>query len=129
MIRSALILPAIFGLWSCSDETLSGYGAAGVVWELEELDGQAAPARATLSFPQEGQIQGEAPCNQFSGQQTVPYPWFKAENIAATRRACPHLQAEAAFFAALSEMTLAEVAGNVLILRNDAGREMVFRAE
>ena len=129
MIRAAMIVSAFFGLWSCGDETLSGYGATGVVWQWAELDGQSVAARATLIFPEEGRIEGEAPCNRFSGVQTVPYPWFKAERIAATKRACPDLAAEAAFLEALSEMTLAELAGDVLILRNDAGREMVFRAE
>lgn len=129
MIRAALVLPLLAGLLHCTgDETLSGYGAQGVTWRLQEMDGAPYPAKATLTFPEEGRIAGEAPCNSFSGAQTVPYPWFRAEQVAATRRACPELEAEAAFFRALSEMTLAEVAGDTLILKTEDGREMVFRA-
>jgi heat shock protein HslJ len=56
----------------------------------------------------------------------APYPWFEAGDIAVTRRACPDLAAETAFFDALADMTLAEVAGDALILSTPDGREMVF---
>ena len=52
---------------------------------------------------------------------------IKIEDVAATKRACPDLAAENAYFTALQSMTLSEVLGNVLILSNDAGDEMVFR--
>lgn len=129
MIRTALLFSAIGGLFGCADETLSGYGAADVTWVLAELDGQPFTARATLSFPEEGTITGKAPCNNFHGAQSAPYPWFAVDQIATTRMACPDLDdAEHDFLNALKEMTLAEVAGNTLLLSNDAGRKMVFEA-
>ncbi|MEL6647462.1 MAG: META domain-containing protein [Pseudomonadota bacterium] len=129
MIRMGLSLSALLGLFSCSDETLTGYGAAETQWVLQEIDGAEFEARAVLEFPEEGAITGQAPCNTFSGQQTVPYPWFKAENLAVTRKACPDLSAENMFFEALQAMTLAEVGADTLFLSNDAGRKMVFVAE
>ena len=129
MIRLALGFTALTAFFACADETLSGYGAADKLWVLKELDGAAFTARVTLEFPEEGVIQGKAPCNTFRGSQTVPYPWFKAEKIAATRMACPELEAENVFFKALSEMTLAEVGMDTMFLSNDAGRKMVFLAE
>lgn len=123
---SALILLAV--LPRCGDETLAGYGAAGKEWQLTELDGKPFAATATLAFRQEGKLEGDAPCNRYFGEQTAPYPWFSAERIGATRRACPELEREAAYLAALQDMTLAEVAGDTMILSNDAGREMVFTA-
>lgn len=129
MIRGALGISALLGLFSCADETLSGYGAADTVWVLQTIDGAAFAARATLIFPEEGVLQGEAPCNTFRGAQTVPYPWFNAGNIAVTRKACPDLDAEQTFFDALQEMTLAEVGPDSLFLSNDDGRKMVFSAE
>ncbi|MHA6263172.1 META domain-containing protein [Arenibacterium sp. CAU 1754] len=128
MLRNFAILSLIC-LPACrSDETLTGYGASGVVWTLAEMDGRRFAARATLRFPEPGQIAGNAPCNAYSGKQTAPYPWFQAENIAATHRACPDLAAENAFFSALSAMTLAEVGNGTLILSTETGREMVFTA-
>jgi len=112
----------------CADETISGYADATTTYRLVELDGAAFDAQATIRFPEEGRIAGSGPCNAFSAQQGAPYPWFDVGPIAATKRACPDLAAEAAFFAALAEMTLSEVAGPVLILSNDSGRELLFRA-
>lgn len=126
-LRLAVAATAV--LAACSgDETLTAYGAADRTFRLTEIDGTPFPARATIAFPEPRRIEGEAPCNRFSGVQTVPYPWFSAEAIAATRRACPELAAEAAFFDALSAMTLAEVTGGTLILSTPEGREMVFTA-
>ena len=130
MIRAALALPALAGLLTCAgDETLSGYGATDAVWVLQELDNAPFTAHATLIFPEEGALKGDAPCNTYTGAQTAPYPWFAAENITSTRRACPDLTAETTYFTAIAEMTLAEVSGDTLILSNDAGRMMVFAAQ
>ena len=110
------------------DETLTGYGAADVEWQLQEIAGERFAARATLSFPEEGKLSGDAPCNSYTGRQTAPYPWFQATDIAVTRRACPDLPAETRFLQELGAMTLAEVVGDTLILSDDDGREMVFHA-
>lgn len=111
------------------DETVAGYGATDKLWRLIEMDGAAVDYTATLTFPQAGQIAGAAPCNSYSATMTVPYTWFGVDALTATRRACPELASETAFFAALSDMTLSEVLGNTLILSTDDGREMVFNAD
>ena len=126
----AITLCAGLALAGCyEDETLTGYGAAENLWLLQSIDGQPYTARATLEFPEAGTIAGQAPCNRFSGAQSAPYPWFSAERIAVTKMACPELQDETLFLRALAEMTLVEVAGDTLLLTNDTGREMVFRAQ
>lgn len=128
LARLACLLAAL-GLSACrADETVAGHGASGRTWTLAELDNMPFTARATLTFPETGRIAGQAPCNRYFATLTVPYPWFKAEAIGATRMACPDLAAESAYLAALGEMTLSEVLGDVLILRDDAGRSMVFKA-
>lgn len=124
-----LLLIALAALAACKDETLTGYGAAGQTWVLHSIDGAPFTQRATIAFPEEGRITGDAPCNSYFARQTLPYPWFKAEGIGATKRACPALAAEQAYFDALARMTLAEVAGATLILSTEAGDEMVFRAD
>ncbi|QDC11064.1 META domain-containing protein [Oceanicola sp. D3] len=124
-----LALAALFALpplaTACADETLTGYASG--LYQLEEIDGEGFEWGATLDLSEAGRIAGQAPCNSYSAAQDAPYPWFQPGPIAATRRACLHLNGEAAFFKALSEMTLAEASGPVLILSNEAGREMVFR--
>ena len=121
-----LSLMVLAGCWQ--DETLTGYGAADRLWVLETLDGATFDARAELQFPEKGKITGRAPCNNFFGEQTAPYPWFEAGPIGATRMTCPDMAAETAFLQALAAMTLAEVAADTLILSTEDGREMVFRA-
>jgi heat shock protein HslJ len=123
-------LSIVLVLTACqSDETVSGYGGADRVWVLTSLNDAAFSARATLTFPEEGKIAGEAPCNSYFGAQTAPYPWFKAESIGATRRACPELDAESKYLEALSQATISEISGEILILSNDDGLSMLFSAE
>lgn len=111
------------------DETVTAYGAADKTWRLIEIDGKTVPYEANLRFPEAGQIAGDAPCNSYSGAMTVPYPWFDAQEIVATQLACPDIDAETAYLAALSEMTLSEVLGDTLILSTAEGRKMVFKAD
>lgn len=120
LLTALLILPACF-----QDETVAGY--AGGLWQLTERDGIPVTAAITLDLSDPGQISGTAPCNRYSATQTAPYPWVEIGPIATTRRACPDLQAEQAYLALLSRMTLAEVSGPVLILSNDMGETLSFR--
>ncbi|KIC35006.1 META domain-containing protein [Leisingera sp. ANG-M7] len=128
MLRVVLITSLLLPSACTGDETLSAYGAAGTEWQLQSIDGSAFAAKAILTFPEPGKIAGQAPCNRFLGSQTAPYPWFETGPLAVTRMACPELEAEDAFLKALQKMTLAEVSGDVLILSNEAGREMLFKA-
>lgn len=126
-MRNLLLVP-LFALAACDqDETLVAYGGAGT-WRLSALDGADYSAEATMTLGKGGAVTGTAPCNGWSATQSAPYPWFELSQILSTRRACPDLQAETAFFTALSQMTLSEVAGDTLLLTNDAGREMTFTA-
>ncbi|MGR3291115.1 MAG: META domain-containing protein [Paracoccaceae bacterium] len=127
MLRLFLILPIL--LAAClNDETISGYTDPDAVYHLEELGGSVFTARATISFPEQGRIAGKGPCNSYSASQNAPYPWLELGLIAATRAACSDLATERAFFQTLGQMTLIEVLGDIVILRNDARREMIFRS-
>jgi len=128
-MKPATILLCLMFVTACqADETVRGYGGADKTWMLSELDGRPFPAKATLIFPEAGRIAGEAPCNAYSAEMSVPYPWFEAGPIMTTRRACPDLAAETRFLEALAAMTLSEVLENTLVLSTPDGREMVFTA-
>lgn len=127
-MRIALIFALTFAVSCKADETARAYGAGDSTWMLVEIDGQRFESTATLRFPETGKIDGQGPCNGFSGTMSVPYPWFKTGPLRATRRACPALADETRYFTALSDMTLIEVLGDVMILKNEKGREMMFRA-
>ena len=128
MTRLILTLP-LLALFQCDkDETVAAYGASNQTWTLQEIDGQPFEASALLGFPAEGKIAGNAPCNSYTGTLNAPYPWFEVTDLVATRAACAGLEAEGFYFAALMAMTQSEVSGDVLILRNEDGHEMVFTA-
>ena len=119
-------LAVLLVLGACAaDETVSGYAGAGSSWALSPEAGFGD--RVTLSLPEPGRVEGQAPCNRYNAAQTAPYPWFELGPIASTRMACPELQKEAAFFAALGSMTISEVSGDVLILSNEAGESLTFQ--
>jgi len=127
MFRLILTLP-LLALFQCdTDESVAAYGAADQTWALQEIDGQPYEASALLRFPEEGRIEGNAPCNSYSGTLNAPYPWFEIQDLTATRAACAGLEAEGFYFAALMAMTQSEISGDVLILRNEDGHEMVFK--
>ncbi|SPJ30096.1 META domain-containing protein [Falsiruegeria mediterranea] len=127
-MRTLLILPFLALLQCSSDETIAAYGAAGLTWELQSIDAGRFSVPITLTFPETGRIAGQAPCNAYRATLDAPYPWFELKAFGADTSECPHLVEEGTYFAALLLMTQSEVSGNTLILRSDAGNEMVFTA-
>ena len=128
MLRLFLTLPIL--LAAClKDETVSGYVDQSAVFRLVEVDASPYEFKATISFPNTGVIRGEGPCNTYAAEQSSPYPWFTIGPIRATRRACAELAQETQFFSILESMTLIEALGTVIILRDDAGSEMVFQSD
>lgn len=126
LITLAILLVA---LAACrKDETVRAYGGGDRTWTLKILNDAPFPATATLTFPKTGEIAGQGPCNRYFGAMTVPYPWFEAGPIGSTRMACPDLKVETVFLEALQAATLSEVLGDVMILSNTDGLEMVFNA-
>lgn len=128
MHRLIFILPIL--LAACQkDETISGFVDPQKTFKLEQINGKAFTANADISFPAKGTVSGSSPCNSYSFEQTAPYPWFEIGTMMVTRSVCANFgKEENAFYAALGEMTLSEAVGEVLILQNDSGGEMVFRA-
>jgi len=111
------------------DQTVRAYGADDHIWQLIELRDSPFTAHATLHFPHIGVITGKAPCNSYRAEMHIPYPWFGVSQIASTKRTCPELAAETAFFAALKESSLSNVGQDTLTLSNEAGDPLlVFRS-
>jgi len=80
----------------------------------------------TISFPEEGRIAGQAPCNRYFANQTVPLPWFEVKELGSTKMACPELAMEGRYFELLQKMTTAEITGDTLILKSDNGQTLVY---
>lgn len=108
----------------------------GTLWALETLQGEPFEARAVMAFGEDQSggplLRGEAPCNSFRGIYGVQSPeggMFDAGPLAATRMACPELDAENAFLSALQSAVEAEIRDGRLILRGRDGAEMIFVAD
>jgi len=119
---------ALLALVACGpDETVSGFGSA-EDYTLTGMNGETVKTQITLNISDTGRISGQGPCNNYSADQTAPYPWFAVGPILSTRRACPELAIEQAYFQALASMTISEVAGNILILSNDVKDTLTFQS-
>lgn len=123
---SHLIIIALVLLTWRPDETIRAYGAGDTLWTLHTLDGAPFTAPATLRFTARHEIAGRGPCNSYSATMDIPYPWFGTGPIAATKRACPDLAAEATFFKTLRAASQSEVRNGKLILSNEDGVLMTF---
>jgi heat shock protein HslJ len=99
----------------------------GTEWRLVELNGAPFPARATATLTEDGRITGQAPCNRFAATWSGRWPDLTFQPAAATRMACPELEAEAAFFQALEAVNHAEVGDTGLILTGPEGVRMRFQ--
>ncbi|WP_196941864.1 META domain-containing protein [Pseudooceanicola algae] len=76
-------------------------------WQLHSLNGATVPdaGRATLIIAEEGRLHGVAPCNNYGGSWTGVGQDFRIYGVFSTRKGCPDLPAETAFFAALNRVT------------------------
>ncbi|WP_247744790.1 META domain-containing protein [Shimia sp. R11_0] len=107
-------------------ETVTQYGGSTYDWRLTEIDGTEVTYQATLELSENGAVDGAGPCNGFSGSQSAPYPWIDIQIDFVEELYCADIDHEEAYLAALSEMSLVEVAGTTMIMSNEAGRQMVF---
>jgi heat shock protein HslJ len=129
MTRFCFALTAALGLVAClpagADGVPSDYLA--IEWKLVAINGQPFPAHATLDLATAGKIAGQGPCNRFFAAYDGTLPEFRPGAIAATRMGCPDLAAEVAMFAALDQMTRADVVAPVtLLLTGPDGASMEF---
>ena len=126
-MRGLPVLCAALALAACQSVAQNdGLGGPDTTWRLVTLDGAAFAATATLTFPDGRRLTGQAPCNSYFGALTATYPAFAAPVIGASKRACPDLQAEQAYFTALSAVTKATRDGDRLILSDASGPRLVF---
>ena len=119
----------LLALAACQIETISSHAKPDEVFVLTRFNDMPMAERITLQFPERFRIAGQGPCNRYFAEQPEPLPWFDLGPIGATRRACPALDLEQRYFAALDAVQFAERAGDVVLLTNESGLELVFRLE
>lgn len=101
----------------------------GTSWKLVELDGAPFAANAVATLTEDGRIAGQAPCNAYNGDYEGHWPDLSFKPVARTRMACPDLEAENAYFAAMEKVNHAEMLSDGLLLTGPETRLRFVRAE
>ncbi len=111
-------------LAACVNPALSDE-ISGIDWHLVGLEGRDVAWIASLRFEAD-KVTGKAPCNRFFGTNAAALPAVSFGAVGATRMACPDLDFETAFFAALQAMQRSELDQGHLFLIGPEGRIMEF---
>mgnify|MGYP006428245595 CR=1 FL=1 len=111
------------------DETLTAFVPDGVSWQLSEITGAEAPPQARLTFPRARRLVLRTPCGRTAARIAAPYPWFELSGPLRRDRPCKKGAGGGPALSTLARMTLAEVAGETLILSTPGGAAMVFTAQ
>ncbi len=129
-MRRKLPFVVALALTACSPlpDTVGEAAPSSTVWTLVEVNGGEATFGATLRLLNSGRVLGTGPCNKFEAVQAAPLPWVEFTDFSSSQRGCAQAREEEAFFLALRSMDFAEVAGSSLLLSNDTGQSLFFRA-
>lgn len=133
----ALLLAAVLVQGCLRNETVTAYGAAAQVWDLERITEPAEEAEQTfaqgttlrLQFVSQQRLEAETDCLSLSARNTAPYPWFALERIRTTQGSdCTPTAQEAKAFEFLKSRTEVEVSGPYLVLQAPDRVEMIFES-
>lgn len=122
-----LSLPILLSATAPSEMTAeSAFPGPETTYSISSLNGESYDKRGTLTFPEDGRIAGEAPCNNFNGSIDGTPAAFTLGPMVSTRKACPDMEAETEFLKLLNGMTSAEISDGQIILRDGQGNSMTF---
>jgi heat shock protein HslJ len=98
-----------------------------VSWVLTTLPGGAPVADGTFTtlMLADGRLSGNGPCNNYSGDYTLEGPSIRVGSIVRTERACPQLEQEDAYLAALLEIASFTHEDNSLVLLGGDGTALL----
>ena len=95
-------------------------------WRLVEMQGAPFEGTATLVFPEQDRVAGQAPCNRFMGKAEWSPEATTFGPLAATMMACPDLDQERVVLEALETVTALVIEADSLILTLGDGSRMVY---
>ncbi|MDH4038039.1 MAG: META domain-containing protein [Candidatus Krumholzibacteria bacterium] len=126
--REHLIVDRFDGIWP--DETCEKSGIdtpiRNTYWKLVELSGKTVRTQPDqrevhiLLRTDTAEARGFAGCNSFNGGFVLEGTTLRFTEFAATQAACPYLEEETAFFAALGAVTSYRILGETLLLMSDS---------
>lgn len=108
-----------------ADETMVPTDFSAMDWRLVSVDDVRLGVVVTLNLADPVRVTGQGPCNRYVADLTQDGTRFTLGEIAATRRTCPDLAKEAAYFAALQAVDNAEKTAGHLRL-SGGGHDLIF---
>lgn len=98
----------------------------GTSWTLHQIGGRdvISDQAPTLLFSRD-QVHGNATCNRFTGSYTVDGSLLSFGPLASTRMACPDMELETAYLAALGDVATYSAKSEQLVLSNADGEEIL----
>lgn len=137
-VLAAVVAAVGFGCCACRKNAKQAKPLIGTEWHLVKLmetDATFAEGKFDIRFiegetPSKGNIQGVGSCNHIiGGEFTVGDKGsLTVGQLGATRMACPELDLEIKFFAALRSTTHYEIDGDVLMLLSDGKLQATLQA-
>ena len=120
---SAGLLLASFGAAQAAETAIYGN------WVAERIQGQkvSSKVQSTLDIAKDGNITGNAGCNQYMGGMEIKGETIKVQPAGSTRMACPpaQMQQDSKFHAALGTVTSWKISKGKLILTDAKKREVL----
>jgi heat shock protein HslJ len=96
----------------------------------EAVVGMIADSKVTLNFGADGQVSGNAGCNNYSGGYETSGDQLKVGPLASTMMACDKpagvMEQEQLYLAALQNAAIYEISGDTLTIRDTGGATQVL---
>jgi len=129
LVADDMSVELVFTVGGDSGEDLS---LTGTTWTLVDLDGEPAAASdgVTVTFGDDGSIDGFGGCNTFFGDLTVDGSTIVVERLAATRTFCDQdlMDRESLLIAILTDATSFAISGDELTIAASDGTELILTA-
>jgi len=100
MLAIGFILGLLF-----TEGVMSAEAISDKEWVITTITNVHASAKTTITFRADGSVGGDAACNSFNGLYEESDGALSISMLMSTERACPALDEEGRFFAALSAVT------------------------
>ena len=120
----------IVGCCRCGSKSRNAATLAGNTWQLVKLMGQDVEADGdsfTLTFTDDGRVNGKGSCNRvFGDYQTTADGKIAIDHLGSTRMMCPDVDREDLYFRTVGNAAAYEIDGDMLMLLNDGEVQAVF---
>ena len=118
------------GCCRCRSKSRAAVSLTGHTWQLVKLMGQDIAAEGesfTITFNEDGRLNGVGSCNRLFGDYTATADGkIEVGQLGSTRMMCPDVERENRYFMTIGEATAYEIDGQTLMLIFDGEVRAIF---